>query len=100
MVESNSSLTLRYRSWYKDTASPALKDIVLVFDKSRALQEYLLKEGEMTQVLNTVINTLSPKDRVTISDNSSFCLINRIVSEFEILTKNNCHFHETINTRH
>ena len=74
MALSNSLLTLHYRSWYKDTASPALKDIVLVFDKSRAMQEYLLKEGEMTQVLNTVINTLSPKDRVTISDNCSFCL--------------------------
>ena len=56
------------RSWYKESASPTRKDIVFVFDKSRAMQRYLIQDGEMSAVLHTVIDTLSPNDRVRLSE--------------------------------
>ena len=64
-----------YRSWYKETSSALLRDIVLVFDKSRSIQHHLLRDGKMVDVLHTVINTLGPKDKVK-SDLSQLCVAN------------------------
>ena len=50
-----------FRPWYKETVSTVRKDVVIVFDKSLSMVNYLPK----TKIaVKAVLNTLGPNDRV------------------------------------
>ncbi len=52
------------RSWYKETASPVNKDIVIVFDKSNSMKGSLMNQVKKAVV--AVLESLGPNDRVSL----------------------------------
>ena len=50
-----------FRPWYKETASTVLKDVVIVFDKSRSMQNSLTLAKD---AVKAVLHALGPNDRV------------------------------------
>ncbi len=53
---------LIFRSWYKETASPVNKDIVILFDKSNSMKGSLIDQAK--QAVIAVLESLGPNDRV------------------------------------
>ncbi len=56
-------LSLFFRSWYKETASPVNKDIVIVFDKSNSMNS---KMDQVKDAILAVLESLGPNDRVSV----------------------------------
>ncbi len=53
-----------FRSWYKETASPVNKDIVIVFDKSNSMKGSLM--NQVKKAIVAVLESLGPNDRVSV----------------------------------
>ena len=54
---------VHYRPWYAEAATPNLKDVVLVIDKSGSMEEHGIMDLAK-EAAKTVMLTLNPNDRV------------------------------------
>ena len=68
----------KFRSWYKETASPVNKDIVILFDKSNSMKGSLIDQAK--QAVIAVLESLGPNDRVIIHVYNFFFYFFKVVN--------------------
>ena len=58
-----------YRPWYVEAVTPEVKDVVIILDVSKSMDNYVSGKGRTylqlaKDAVITVLSTLSPRDRV------------------------------------